>query len=420
MGPILAASVGTALAAAAAGLVAVAVAAEVVLRRAVARARPVFPWVVTAADDRPRLDPERVARYVAGTFSRELGWCPVPGSSGEDRVGDAGARFAIDERGARRDPHGLTPTVAAFGDSYVFCRQVDDDGTWPAQLADVAGIGVMNLGVGNHGVDQSLLRLRATELPDSVHTVVLGFVPETIRRVTAMWKHWSEFGNTFGFKPRFTLDADGRLVLHPTPVTGVEGFLELDATLARIGDLDDHRRGWYARHRFGPVHLVTFLRHPARHAAILATVTEGLRRAGPDGALPPDAFDRAFARVMRDNVRASHRAYRDPATTALLAAILTAFVDEVRARGRACLVVVLPQRMDLDLAASAARTYRPWFARLAERLPVVDLTDVLAAHPRETTYVNDRYGGHLSVAGNRLVAEALAPRLATREVARGG
>ena len=40
-------------------------------------------------------------------------------------------------------------------------------------------------------------------LNDKPKLIVFAFVPETIVRINSYWKHYSEFGNKFGFKPFF-------------------------------------------------------------------------------------------------------------------------------------------------------------------------------------------------------------------------
>lgn len=383
-------------------------AAEGLLRAMVHRARSRFPWLVLARDEFPVLDAEKLDAYLRGSFSPELGWAPVPGSTGEDRTGGAVVTFRIGPDGARAPAAGApAPTAAAFGDSYAFARQVADDETWESVLGLEHGIGVMNFGVGNYGVDQALLRYRATALPDSVRAVVMVFVPETIARIQSVWKHWMEFGNTFAFKPRFVLDGAGGIRLVPNPVEGRAAFDDLRATAASIGDLDPHRRERFARLRFRTPYLAALTRAPRRHLGVLAAVLGG------GSPLTQDAFDTAFARIMRHNVRAAHTAYLDVGATRLLDAVLAAFVADSRARGHRPVVCVIPQLMDLREARSADRTYRPYFAGLASRLDaeVVDATAALRAQGPSGLYVHDRYGGHLSPAGNRLVADLLAGSL---------
>jgi hypothetical protein len=379
---------------------------EVMLRRLVRSARRSFQWLITEEDTLPVLDPEKLATFLAGSFSPELGWEPVPGTRGEDRAPGSVSTFSIDPTGARTaPPDGPAPTVAAFGDSYAFCRQVDDDQTWAAVLGQEAGVGVVNLGVGNYGVDQALLRYldRRSELPETVSTVLAVFVPETILRIQSVWKHWMEFGNTFGFKPRFILE-DGDLRLIPSPVRGAADYERLEEVVASIGD-DPFWERRFRRLQFRPPYLATLLRAPVRHIAILATV---LRGRGPDRVLGLQAFDRAFARVMRSNVREAHLAYRDREATALLSAILARFRAEVEADGRRLIVCVIPQMLDLTVPRRADRTYGAYFRRLGGTMEVVDLTDALRQHPVGELYVHDRYGGHLSVLGNTMVARGLA------------
>jgi len=379
---------------------------EGTLRHLVRDARRSFQWLITEDDSLPALDPEKLAAFLGGSFSPELGWEPVPGSTGEDRAPGVLSTYSIDPTGARTGPpDGPPATVAAFGDSYAFCRQVDDDQTWAAVLGHHAGVGVINLGVGNYGVDQALLRYldRRSELPAAVGTVVAVFVPETILRIQSVWKHWMEFGNSFGFKPRFVLEA-GDLRLVPSPVKGAEDYERLAEVVAAIVD-DPFRESRFRRLQFRPPYLRTFLRAPVRHTMILTTV---LRGRGTDRVLGLRAFDRAFARVMRSNVREAHLAYRDSDATALLTAILERFRAEVETDGRRFVVCVIPQMLDLAARRRADRTYGAYFRRLSAAMEVVDLTEALRQHPAADLYVHDRYGGHLSVLGNRTVAESLA------------
>jgi len=380
---------------------------EFALRRAVRSARRSFQWLITEEDSVPPLDRERLESFLSGSFSPTLGWEPVPRSSGVDRAPGVVTTYTIDGQGARSAVEGgPPPSIAAFGDSYAFCRQVDDHETWAAVLGRDADLGVVNLGVGNYGVDQALLRYqeRRHRLPETVETVVAVFVPETVCRVQSVWKHWMEFGNTFGFKPRFELGPEG-LVLHPSPMRGPQDFEELPAIVERVAALDPFREGRFRRLQFRGSYLVSLLRAPVRHLAILSTVLIGR---GTDGSLPREVFDRAFAHVMRRNVREAHLAYRDATSTRLLTAILERFRDEVERDGRRFIVCVIPQLLDLATPRRADRTYRRYFERLGAVMEVVDATEALRRHPASDLYVHDRYGGHLSVLGNEVVAKALA------------
>ena len=48
--------------------------------------------------------------------------------------------------------------ISVFGDSFAFCRYVNDDETWENFLEKKIKSNVYNYGVGNYGIDQSFLK----------------------------------------------------------------------------------------------------------------------------------------------------------------------------------------------------------------------------------------------------------------------
>src|SRR3989339_603174 len=196
---------------------------EVGLFLIVSLQRRSFPWLITKRDELPTFDSRALQKFMDYSFDPHLGWVRRPDSSGIENGQKGPITFHIDSVGSRANTFEKSPPViAAFGDSYAFCRQVEDDETWEAQLSRQEGFGVLNFGVGNYGVDQALLRYEGMTLPDTVRVVVMGFVPETICRIQSYWKHYLEFGNTFAFKPRFIIDSEGRLTLLENLVRSAE------------------------------------------------------------------------------------------------------------------------------------------------------------------------------------------------------
>ncbi|MEX2601264.1 MAG: SGNH/GDSL hydrolase family protein [Balneolaceae bacterium] len=115
---------------------------------------------------------------------------------------------------------------------------------------------------------------------------------------------------------------------------------------------------------------------------------------------------------MKYNIRESHTLYRDNKYTGLLKKILEKFRDEAAKRGHVPLVLVMPQLLDLELAGEKDAPYEPFYREVdREHLPVLDLTPEFRKHSTEKLYIDDRYGGHLSAEGNRIVAKALAAKI---------
>lgn len=381
--------------------------AEVSLRIMVWRLRPGFPWLITIQDEIPALDPSVIAKYATTSHDSELGWVRSPGTEGWERGPLGTTNYKIDERGSRFLPDDAPARIASFGDSYVFCRHVDDPDTWQSEFARLSGLGILNYGVGNYGADQAFMRYRRQALPEEIETVILGFVPETICRIQSFWKHYLEFGNHLAFKPKVELGAEGQIVFRPN-------ILQDPFELERIADLlphvQPHDRFYeerFRRFQFRKSYLLSAFRAPLTQLAMFANLV----CSGPgDKGVEKGSMVRsgAFATIMRRNIRYAHALYQEKRSTDLLERLLEEFVSLANRRGHNPLIVVFPQLLDLTRTASS---YRAFYARISKKLPVYDLTADIEAEGVKGLYQNDISGGHLSPQGNRFVAKVLAHKL---------
>jgi hypothetical protein len=121
-----------------------------------------------------------------------------------------------------------------------------------------------------------------------------------------------------------------------------------------------------------------------------------------------------FTLVIKNNLRDAYQLYGDSKSTELLSAILLRFKEEAQRRGHIPLVVVMPQLLDLKLNKNKTAPYQSYFSGLARQLSALDLTEKFINTEFEKLYINDQYGGHLSVDGNRLVAEEISTWLKSR------
>lgn len=368
--------------------------------------RRTFPWLITKKDESPTFDSRSLQKFIDYSFDPHLGWVRRPNSSGTENGPKGPITFHIDSVGSRSNTLEKSPlVVAAFGDSYAFCRQVEDDETWEAQLSQQEGFGVLNFGVGNYGVDQALLRYECMTLPDTIRVVVMGFVPETICRIQSYWKHYLEFGNTFAFKPRFILNPQGRLTLLENLVRGAEDFAGLQKRLPEIREADGFYEKKFRSRQFRFPYTFSLMRNPLKQSMLISAVAvRGVLRAL--GISNHRLENLPFTLVMKNNLRDAYQLYGDIKSTKLLSAILLRFREEAQRRGHIPLVVVMPQLLDLKLNKTAP--YQGYFRELTRQLPVLDLTEKFINTGFEKLYINDQYGGHLSVDGNRLVAEEIS------------
>jgi hypothetical protein len=367
-----------------------------------------FPWLITKRDEVPSLDSNALRKFIDNSFDPNLGWVRRPNTSGIENGQKGSITFHIDSVGSRANAFEKLPaTIAAFGDSYVFCRQVEDDETWEAQLSQQEGVGVLNFGVGNYGADQALLRYESMALPDTVKVVVMGFVPETICRVQSYWKHYLEFGNTFAFKPRFKLNPEGQLTLLENLVRNAEDFACFQGKLPEIRAADGFYEKKFRSRQFRFPYTFSLVRNPLKQSMLISALAiRGIWRAL--GIASHRIENLPFTLVMKNNLRDSYQQYSDNKATKLLSAILLRFKQEAQRREHIPLVVVMPQLLDLKLNENKVAPYQGYFSDLGQQLPVLDLTDKFINAGFEKLYIDDQYGGHLSAEGNHLVSNEIS------------
>jgi hypothetical protein len=370
--------------------------------------RKSFPWLITVKDEVPLFDTHALNKFINSSFDSNLGWTRKANSTGVENGQKGSITFHIDGNGSRSMPTVTADAViAAFGDSYAFCRQVEDEETWEAQLAASERVGVLNYGVGNYGVDQALLRYESTELPDSVKVVVMNFVPETICRIQSYWKHYLEFGNTFAFKPRFCLDGNGKLILTKNNMSGFDDFLSIETKLNYIRNIDGFYYKKFRRYQFRFPFLLSLFRSPIDQMKLIISIAvRGLMRS--IGKSSNKIENMPFTIVMERNLRGAYAEYKNAQALELLTAILLRFKSQALQRGHYPLIVVTPQLLDLKLIKGDMIPYGEYYSALHKHVDVIDLTKDFHSIDYENLYVNDQYGGHLSSSGNQLVANRIS------------
>ena len=366
-----------------------------------------FQWLITEADECPELDEKGLKKFFQHGFDPYLGWVRKPHTRGVEKGCLGQTAFTINSEGARLNPlSGKTEDIiATFGDSYTFCRQVNDNETWQVYLTDRLNMGVLNYGVGNYGVDQAVLRYERTKLPTSVKIVILELVPESICRIQSYWKHYLEFGNTFAFKPRFLLK-NRKLTFIPSVMQSEEDFMDLHGKLDNIRKIDGFYRRKFKPLQFRFPYMFSFLRNPKRNTRLLSRlfIRKLMRKLGKTN---PRFENMPFALIMEDNIKHAHSMYQESNARELLKAILVRFKNVALKRRHTPLIMVMPQLIDLKMCRAGRMPYHDFFHRLNRELRVIDLSDFLLKSDRKELYSEDYYGGHFSKKGNKIIGDYL-------------
>jgi hypothetical protein len=323
-------------------------------------------------------------RYLA--YSPSLGWTIRPnGQRGPYRANAQGLR-ADREYGSAPPPERVR--VAAFGDSFTHGDDVHHHETWTVALeARHPGVEVLNFGVGGFGLDQAFLRYQHEGRRYRPAVVLIGFATENIfRHVNTFRPFYAPRTGQPLAKPRFVIDG-GRLVLVDNPIRELVQYQDLlgrpDRILPVLGARDFY---YHSRSRAGTLDVL-----PSVRLAKVTRVQFGELRGG----------------IVRNGV------YNTQAEAfQVTVGILDAFVETVARDGAVPVVLLLPNRWDLErFRRDGTRQYAPLLDHLrARRYRYVDLLEGLSPAV-EQARVDDLIPSHYSPLGNQRVATHVAQYL---------
>lgn len=356
-----------------------------------------------------RISLEDASAFFSKSFDALLGWTRRADSTGTDtdhlgrtftfHIGAAGERTCESRRPAIKQLCPRTLRISTYGDSYVFGRQVPFEHTWQERIAARTGWEILNFGVGNYGADQAVLRYESHCKVPQTDLVILGFVPETIVRIQAVWKHFSELGNVLAFKPRYT--GDKTTPFHPCPVGSIEDLVSYENILPTLCRDDRFYRERFLRYCMTFPYVFSLLRSRSRLVPMLLGYLENsVGRIDSAG-----LSDRLFKAIVDTNIRDAHRLYDEDKSRNLLRGLINHFCSVAHVRGAKPLVVIFPQLADLKTKTRSS--YQRYFRSEFDDVPIVDLTDNFLQAEFTSLYINDIYGGHLNCAGNLFASNAI-------------
>ena len=329
--------------------------------------------------------------YVA--FDQRLGWALTPGVTRT-----LGPTSYTSNAAGLRAPREYEPSprpgvrrIAAFGDSFTHCDEVDYPDCWTKLLEDaLPNAEVLNYGVPAYGPDQAWMRYQERGQEYRPCSVLIGFMPENIHRVVNRFRPFYQPETAIVLsKPRYVLAGDG-LALLPNPARDPNDLRDVAWVERELGQ-QDH---WYYPGMFTPSPLdvlamgrlvrTTRFRNHLAEAPFAANDEKGLEWAY-------SGQTEAFEVTSRVLIEFSRQVQRDGMTPVVLIF------------GRENDVVAKRQGKD--------RVFEPLLERLEQAdVATIDLTDALGREARRRS-VDSLIDKHYTGAGNRIVADTLAERL---------
>jgi len=367
-----------------------------------------FQWLITKNDECPKLSEEGIEKFFKHGFDSELGWIRKPNTSHTEQGKYGETKWHTNKIGARINPEfdNKKSKISCYGDSFTFCRQVNDDETWEYELSKILNTNVINYGVGNYGIDQTLIRLKREFVKNPTEIVIIGIVPDTISRIMSIWRHYYEYGNTFGFKPRFILK-NKKLCLIKNIINDKKKFFTYEKYLIDIRKNDFFYKEKFRKEEIHFPHIITIFKNPSRNFRIIFWVLliEFLKKINKDVSKiewNPNKI------IMKINLMWRINLYKNKEVQKLLKEIILNMVNFSKKSNFKLYLVFLPQKDDILFIKNNFHFYKEFIEELTKNndVKIIDLAKNLQYEDDidELYSDNNEYGGHYSKNGNKKIA----------------
>ena len=377
---------------------------EIVIQLWVKLVNKKFQWLIISKDERPKLSKTGLKKFIHHGYDSELGWIRKPNTTNTEKNKNGEAFWSINSIGARTNPEfeSQKSTISCYGDSFTFCRQVNDNETWEHYLSKLEKTNVKNFGVGNYGVDQSILRLEREFTNNQTDIVILAVVPDTICRIVSSWKHYYEYGNTFAFKPRFILKND--------EIKIIKNIIDQQQKF------DFFYKQKFLKEKITFPYSFNIFRNMKRNFSILLWVTNIFfcRKLGKD----ISDFEWESMKIIMDiNLKWRLRLFQNTDVITLFQKILERFSRYGLSENFVSIFIFIPQKDDIEFIKKNYHFYKNFIDIIngINGIFFIDITEkfLKASNLNELYSDDNQYGGHLSKYGNKLVAEIIYEQLKT-------
>ena len=372
---------------------------EIFLQIIIPKLKKKFQWIIFPEDLYPRFNIQKFRNYLKKSYDKNLGWVRKSNIKGYDKIDNKKIEFNIYSKGYRRQINSRKKNrITSFGGSFVFGRQVKDHETWQEQISKVNNYNITNYGVGNYGTDQAILRYKYTKFEKNTKIVLLGIVPEHICRIQSEWKHFFEFGNIHGFKPKFYLK-NKKLFLKKNPLNKDTKIKEIKKIINSCKKSDRFYKEKFKKNIFEFPFLITFFKNFIFNSKILFLFIFFKNN--------PKINDLFLKEVMQRNIVHAHEFYNEKYSKILFIELIRYFKKIAKEKKHVPYLIVFPQKLDI-INHKTNKYYINFFKnQISKEINTLDLTVYFNKENSSKLFINKNYGGHLNSKGNKFVANII-------------
>ena len=372
---------------------------EIILYLLVNNLKGDFKWLLTKSDEFPKFDSKKLKNFFKNSFDPILGWDRKKNTKGSESSNNK-TYFKISKYGFRgKKKYKKKDFISVFGDSFAFCRYVNDDETWESFLQNYIQSNVLNFGVGNYGLDQSYLKYLKYKKKISSKIVIFNFVPETIARINSIWKHYREFGNIHAFKPLLQVK-ENKLNLIKIKLNKNFSENQIYKAIKNIKNKDIFYNQKFKKNLFKFPYSLTLLKNLGLYSEVLLNLIFYKMTKNKN------YYNSASSAVLKHNIVESHLMYSNHFFTKKLQDLIFFMNKKFSLENKRMIIIVSPQLFDLK--SNTSDNYIKFYENLSKKIYCCDITKYFKRNYNyEKFFLKDIYGGHLNKNGNKFVAHKI-------------
>ena len=361
-----------------------------------------FKWIINFDDEYPKFNENNLKKFYQNSFDKDLGWDRKNNTSGIEQSNKK-SKFKISSEGFRGKKIFKNKSISVFGDSFAFCRYVNDNETWEFFLEKKLQKHILNFGVGNYGLDQSFLKYLKYKRKIKDDIIIFNVVPETIARINSYWKHYREFGNIHAFKPIIQIK-NGKLKIIKIKIKKYFNEKKIYYLIKSIKKKDIFYNEKFKKNIFKFPYTFQFLKNFKIYPLLLIylSISKIMNN--------KYFYNKAIKIVLTNNISESHLMYKKKLFKKRLTDLIGYMNDFFVKNKKKMVLIITPQLLDLD--GKNLKYSINYYNNLNRKINCIDLTtDIQNIKNYKKLYLKDIYGGHLNKGGNKVISNIIFKKL---------
>ncbi len=366
-----------------------------------------FKWLINKKDERPHFSKKNLKNFFKNSYDPYLGWNRKKNTKGYE-ISLKKTYFKISKLGCRGVSNYKNSKISVFGDSFAFCRYVNDNQTWESYLEKKINSNVFNFGVGNYGLDQSFLKYLRNRNKIKSKIIIFNFVPETIARINSYWKHYREFGNIMGFKPLLYFEKK-KLKILKMNIKKNYSEKQICKQLNFIKDNDIFYKTKFEKFIFRFPYSINFFRNFSFFSKVFFYLLLSKMFGNKN------YFNKAVSIFFKKNIQESHLMYDKYFFSKKLENLIR-HINKLVTKNKSTMIMIISPQL-LDLQSPYSNSYINFYKKISKEINCLDLTKFLSNKKNyDKYYLPDIYGGHLNENGNKLISSKIFNFIKKRKI----